>query len=317
MLREEGYPVSVTCRAVGLSRSSFYYRPRPKADGRLKAAIEELATKYPTYGSRRITAMLRRPPYRFCVNRKRVQRLMRELGLLREPKGKGIQTTDSRHPHRRFPNLVAGLEVVRPDQVWVADITYIRLREGFVYLAVVMDVYTRGIRGWALSRFLDHGLALEALEMALEKGVPEIHHSDQGVQYAAKEYVELLEKRKVKISMARRGRPDENGYAERLIRTIKEEEVELSEYEGFWDAKERIGEFIEEVYQRKRIHSALGYLTPEEFEEKWHRERETAGTLSKDGLKSVQLLGSTTQFSSGSSDHPDCGTQRGKQGGGS
>ena len=294
MLREEGYPVGVTCRAVGLSRSGFYYRPRPKADGRLKAAIEELATKYPTYGSRRITAMLRRPPYRFCVNRKRIRRLMRESGLLREPKGKGIQTTDSRHPHRRFPNLVAGLEVVRPDQVWVADITYIRLGEGFVYLAVVMDVYTRGIRGWALSRFLDHGLALEALEMALEKGVPEIHHSDQGVQYAAKEYVELLERHEVKKSMARRGRPDENGYAERLIRTIKEEEVELSEYEGFWDAKERIGEFIEEVYQRKRIHSALGYLTPEEFEEKWHRERETAGTLSKDGLKFVQLLGSTT-----------------------
>ena len=130
--------------------------------------------------------------------------------------------------------------------------------------------------------------------MALEKGVPEVHHSDQGVQYAAKEYVELLERHEVKISMARRCRPDENGYAERLIRTIKEEEVELSEYEGFWDAKERIWEFIEEVYQRKRIHSALGYLTPEEFEEKWHRERETAGTLSKDGLKSVQLLGSTT-----------------------
>ena len=253
-------------------------------------------TKQQTVHQSGATPMLRRPPHRFWVNRKRVRRLMRELGLLREPKRKGVQTTDSRHPRRRFPNLVAGLEVVRPDQVWVADITYIRLGEGFVYLAVVMDVYTRGIRGWALSRFLDHGLALEALEMALEKGVPEIHHSDQGVQYAAKEYVELLEKHEVKISMARRGRPDENGYAERVIRTIKEEEVELSEYEGFWDAKERIGEFIEEVYQRKRIHSALGYLTPEEFEEKWHRERETAGTLSKDGLKFVQLLGSTTPF---------------------
>jgi len=164
-----------------------------------------------------------------------------------------------------------------------------------VYLAVVMDVYTRGIRGWALSRFLNHGLVLEALEMALEKGVPEIHHSDQGVQYATGEYVGVLVEHKVKISMASVGRPDQNGYAERLIRTIKEEEVELSEYEGFWDAKERIGKFIEEVYQKKRIHSALGYLTPKEFEEKWHRERETAGTPSKDGLKSIQLLGSTTK----------------------
>ena len=147
--------------------------------------------------------------------------------------------------------------------------------------------------------FLNHGLALEALEMALEKGVPEIHHSDQGVQYAAKEYVELLEKHEVKISMARRGRPDENGYAERVIRTIKEEEVELSEYEGFWDAKERIGEFIEEVYQKKRIHSALGYLTPAEFEAKWYEQETEAALLSKGGPKLVQFLGATTRVQLG------------------
>jgi len=132
--------------------------------------------------------------------------------------------------------------------------------------------------------------------MALERGIPEIHHSDQGVQYAAGEYVGVLLEHEVKTSMANVGRPDQNGYAERLIRTIKEEEIELSEYEGFWDAKERIGEFIEEVYQKKRIHSALGHLTPEEFEAKWYRERKTAGTPSKDGLKSVQLLGSSTRL---------------------
>ncbi len=294
MLTEEGCPVGVACRAVGLSRSNFYYRSKPKGEQRLKGTIEELVAVYPTCGSRRITAMLRRLPCSFCVNRKRVRRLMREMGLLREPKRKGVVTTDSRHYHRRFPNLVAGLEVVWPDQVWAADITYIRLKEGFVYLAVVMDVYTRGIRGWALSRFLDPRLTLKVLEMALEKDIPEIHHSDQGVQYAAGEYVKVLLEHGVKISMASAGRPDQNGYAERLIRTIVEEEVELSEYKGFWDARERIGEFIDEVYQKKRIHSALGYLTPEEFEERWHRERANVGLLSKDSPKSVQLLGSTT-----------------------
>ena len=294
MLTESGYPVSVACQAAGIPRSSYYYKPQAKEEDALREAIEEVAAKYPTYGSRRIAAQLGREPYNLQVNRKRVVRLMRELGLVRKPKRKPVRTTDSSHPHRRYPNLVAGLEVSYPDQVWVADITYIRLKKGFVYLAVVMDLFTRGIRGWALSRFLDHDLALEALKMALGKGVPKVHHSDQGVQYAAKEYVELLEKHEAKISMARRGRPDENGYAERVIRTIKEEEVELSEYEGFWDAKDRIGEFIEEVYQKKRIHSALGYLTPAEFEAKWYEQEAEAALLSKGGPKLVQSLGSTT-----------------------
>ena len=297
MLTESGYPVSVACQAAGIPRSSYYYKPQAKEEDALREAIEEVAAKYPTYGSRRIAAQLGREPYNLQVNRKRVVRLMRELGLVRKPKRKPVRTTDSSHPHRRYPNLVAGLEVSYPDQVWVADITYIRLKKGFVYLAVVMDLFTRGIRGWALSRFLDHDLALEALKMALGKGVPKVHHSDQGVQYAAKEYVELLEKHEAKISMARRGRPDENGYAERVIRTIKEEEVELSEYEGFWDAKDRIGEFIEEVYQKKRIHSALGYLTPAEFEAKWYEQEAEAALLSKGGPKLVQFLGSTTKSS--------------------
>jgi transposase InsO family protein len=294
MLRKEGFPVGVACAAVGLPRSSFYYRPREREELGLKEAIQEIAAQYPTYGSRRITAQLRREPYRFQVNRKRVQRLMRELGLVVERKRKKVATTDSRHHHRCFPNLMSGLHVRRPDQVWVADITYIRLKDGFVYLAVVMDVFTRGIRGWGLSRSLDHGLTMEALEMALGMGIPEIHHSDRGVQYAAGTYVGVLSAHDVEISMAEAGRPEQNGYAERVMRTIKEEEVELNEYEDFWDAKGRIGEFIEEVYQKKRIHSALGYLTPEEFEEKWYRERETFASLSKDSRKPVQLLGSTT-----------------------
>jgi len=163
--------------------------------------------------------------------------------------------------------------VVRPDQVWVADITYIRLQRDFVYLAVIMDVFTRSIRGWQLGRSLEQELTLRALNQALQKRTPEIHHSDQGVQYAATDYVQRLQDCRAQISMAAIGEPRENGYAERLMRTIKEEEVALTEYRDFADAWQQLGRFIEAVYNVKRIHSALGYLTPAEFEEQWQRER--------------------------------------------
>ena len=150
-----------------------------------------------------------------------------------------------------------------------ASVTYVRLGNGFVYLAVILDVFTRAIRGWSLSRDLDTNLTLAALRSALRLCLPEIHHSDQGVQYAAHEYVALLNQYQVQISMAAQGKPEENGYAERLMRTIKEEEVDLSEYNNFADAHRQIGRFIEDVYMTKRIHSALGYLTPVEFEAAW------------------------------------------------
>ena len=165
--------------------------------------------------------------------------------------------------------------MTRPDQVWVADITYIRLRKEFVYLSVLMDVYTRCIRGWHLGRGLDQELTLVALRRAFEHGRPEIHHSDQGVQYAATAYVDMLINYNVKISMANVGEPEENGYAERLMRTIKEEEVDLSGYEDFGDALRGLGRFLDDVYNRKRIHSSLGYLTPAEFEGQW-REKHSA-----------------------------------------
>jgi putative transposase len=164
---------------------------------------------------------------------------------------------------------VKDLEIVRPEQVWVADITYIRLGREFVYLAIVMDVFTRSIRGWQLGRSLDQGLTLAALERALVIGTPELHHSDQGVQYAAATYVERLRGLGVELSMAAIGEPRENGYAERVMRTIKEEEVDLSEYRDLDDARAQIGRFLDDVYNAKRIHSALGYLTPTEFEEQW------------------------------------------------
>jgi putative transposase len=263
------YSVSMLCDLLDLPRSSYYYQSREPDESELEEAMREIAGQFPTYGSRRITQQLRRAPYRMRVNRKRVQRLMGPLGLVQPRKSRRRRTTDSDHPFRRYPNLVKGLAVDRPGQVWVADITYIQLGDGFVYLAVIMDVYTRAIRGWNLTRSLDQGLTLKALQSALKRRVPEIHHSDQGVHYAATAYVDLLARYEVQISMAAVGRADENGYAERLIRTIKEEEVNLSEYRNYYEAWSQIGWFIEDVYQTKRIHSALGYLTPIEFEAAW------------------------------------------------
>jgi transposase InsO family protein len=267
MLHEqEGYPVTGLCRILGLPRSSYYFQPIAKDESKLRAAIEAVAGKFPTYGSRRVTKQLGRSPYHLIVNRKRIQRLMRQMGLQRPVKRRKYRTTDSRHGFRPYPNLVDDLEVVYPDQVWVSDITYIRLASEFIFLAVIMDVFTRSIRGWNLSRSLGQYLTLTTLERALADRVPVIHHSDQGVQYAATAYIDLLKQYHVQISMASQGAPEENPYAERLIRTIKEEEVELAEYQDFADALMQIGHFIDDVYQKKRIHSALGYLTPAEFE---------------------------------------------------
>ena len=169
--------------------------------------------------------------------------------------------------------LTLELEITHPDQVWVADISYIRLAYEFVFLAILMDVFTRSIRGWHLGRQLDQSLTRTALERALQSGSPVIHHSDQGVQYAATAYVSRLERAGAQISMAEVGAAWQNGYAERLIRTIKEEEVDLSEYLNYQDAYHQIGHFLEHVYMRKRIHSSLGYLTPVEFESNWTVER--------------------------------------------
>ena len=264
--KQEGYPVRSLCGLLDLPRSSCYYRPVKREENEVRQAIETVASMFITYGTRRVTHELRRAPYEIRINRKRTQRLMRQMGLTRSQKRRKQHTTDSRHGFRRYPNLVADLEVTCPDQVWVSDITYIRLFREFVYLAVIMDVFTRSIRGWHLSRWLDQSLTLTALRKALRAHVPKTHHSDQGVQYAANAYVELLQERHVQIGMAARGSPEENPYAERLIRTIKEEEVDLSEYIDFTDAIDQIGYFIDEVYQKKRIHSSLGYLTPLEFE---------------------------------------------------
>jgi len=272
--QQEGYPVAAVCEALDLPRSSYYRRATKRAEEpAVQTAIEAVAREFPTYGSRRVSHQLRRPPHALAVNRKRVRRLMRQMGLQRPVRRRKRRTTDSEHPYPRYPNRVAELTVTHPDQVWVCDVTYVRVRSEFLYLAVILDVYPRALRGWQLGRWLDQELTLTALRGALAERVPEIHHSDQGVQYAATAYTDLLTEFGAQISMAAQGQPEENGYAERVIRTIREEEIDLSDYHDFAEARAQIGHFIEDVYQRKRIHSALGYLTPVEFEAAWHQAR--------------------------------------------
>jgi transposase InsO family protein len=273
------YPIRLVCRLLGVPRSSVYYACHPYPDGEamIKSALLDVAAEYPTYGYRRLTWMLRRLDW--PVNFKRVRRWMAELGINGTPPARKHRTTNSRHPFPRFANRVKDLKIQRPDQVWVADITYIRLRHEFIYLAVLMDVFTRCLRGWDLGRSLDQRLTLSALEKALAIAVPDIHHSDQGLQYAATDYVTRLQGLGVTLSMAAVGEPRENGYAERLMRTIKEEEVDLSDYHDFDDALNQIARFLDDVYNIKRIHSALGYLTPREFEEQWRSERAARTTI--------------------------------------
>jgi len=267
MAMREDYPAKTVCEVLELPRSSFYYQPQQADDEALRAALIQVAGDWPTYGYRRVTAMLRRAGW--TVNHKRVQRLLGELGLHMPRQAQKCRTTNSNHAFPRYPNLVQDLAIVRPDQVWVADITYIRLHREWVYLAVLMDVFTRAIRGWHLARSLEGDLTLIALRRALTDHLPEIHHSDQGVQYAATGYTDLLTAHGAQISMAAVGKPEENGFAERLMRTIKEEEVDLSDYHDYADAYRHIGRFLDEVYMHKRIHSSLGYLTPVEFEGQW------------------------------------------------
>jgi len=266
------YSVHLLCSLLGCSRSSYYHQPKQRDDTGDRAAIESVAAAWPTYGYRRVTKQLHREEW--SINKKRVQRLMREMGLQVKTKRKARKTTNSDHDFPRYPNLVQELEIVRPEQVWVSDITYIRLRYEFVYLAVIMDLFTRSIRGWHLGRSLDQSLTLIALDRALAEHSPEIHHSDQGIQYAATAYIDMLRAVDAEISMAEIGQAWQNGYAERLMRTIKEEEVDLSEYEDYTDAVIQLGRFLNDVYMRKRIHSSLGYLTPGEFEERWRRKHD-------------------------------------------
>ena len=265
------FPVTRLCQALALSRAT-YYRWRaaePVSDPavELRAQIQAIAVEMPAYGYRRITHELRRQGV--GVNHKRVLRLMREDNLLCLRTKGFVRTTDSAHDYVVYPNLLPELPVNGLDQLWGADITSVRLQQEFVYLAVLLDAYSRRCIGWALDRSLEAELALAALRMALatrpiRPGL--VHHSDRGVQYASHAYTNLLKEHGIRISMSRPGNPYDNAQLESFIKTLKYEEVYLFEYQNLAEARGRIGHFIEEVYNAKRLHSALGYRPPVEFE---------------------------------------------------
>lgn len=258
------YPVQVLCEALDCPRSSYYYEAPTRDDVPLVEAIEQIMLRFPFYGYRRLTAELGRQGWQ--VNEKVVRRVMKVMGVKGKVGQVKITTTDSRHEFTRYPNLIRAMTAAYPDHLWVADITYIRLADRFIYLAVVLDVYTRTVRGWWVAKSLSQTLSVEALKRALKQGIPKLHHSDQGVQYAAKGYTQLLSDYGVDISMSEPGCPTQNAFAERFMRTFKEEHVDYSDYRDFDDARQQIGQWIEDVYMTQRIHSALDYLTPAEFE---------------------------------------------------
>jgi putative transposase len=259
------------CELGDVSRAGLYrFDPKPDPPGQdldLRDAIQRIALEFPCYGRPRMTAALKRQGWE--VNHKRVGRIMREDNLLCLRRKKFVVTTDSKHNFRVYPNLAGSMELTGMDQLWIADITYIRLETEFVYLAVVLDKFSRRVIGWALDRSLEDDLAIAALEMAFRRRTPSAeltHHSDRGVQYASNDYTGLLKDHGVRISMSRSGNPYDNATCESFMKTLKYEEVYRQEYRDLADARACIDRFIEKIYNGKRLHSALGYRPPIEFE---------------------------------------------------
>ena len=261
------YAIERICAVLDCPRSTYYYQTCPDDEVALVESVEQLLLRKPFFGYRRIAAQLRREGR--TVNAKVVRRILKELGRERTVGQVRIRTTDSSHPHWRYPNLVQGVQPKRPNQVWVADVTYIRLGSNFIFLAVILDAYSRAVRGWALRRDLTKELTLSALRMALQQGIPYLHHSDQGVQYTAFDYTDLLLQNRVRISMADTGEPTQNGMAERFMRTIKEELVDYADWRTFDEAHAQIHHWLEVEYNVHRIHSALDYATPAEIDALW------------------------------------------------
>jgi putative transposase len=268
----DGLTIQRMLKLGRVSRSSFYrfdpeHQPGADRDMELRDAIQRIALEWPCYGRPRITEELRRQGW--TVNPKRVYRLMREDNLLCVRKRKFVITTDSKHKRRIYPNLARELVLTGVNQLWIADLTYIRLLEEFVFLAALLDAFSRRVVGWALDRNLDDALTLTALRMALDRRSPLpglLHHSDRGSQYASRDYIELLEANQIRISMSRKGNPWDNAACESFMKTLKYEEVYRNEYRDLAEARASIGEFLEKVYHQKRLHSALGYVPPAEFE---------------------------------------------------
>jgi putative transposase len=271
-MADRGLTIERMVRLAQVNRASYYrfeesVRSGSNSEMELRDAIQRIALEWPSYGRRRITQELRRRGW--TVNPKRVQRLMREDNLLCVRKRKFVVTTDSNHGKKVYPNLARQMMLTNVDQLWVADITYIRLREEFVFLAVILDAYSRRVIGWALDRTIEDDLTLRALRMALAQRVIEpglVHHSDRGSQYASGEYTDLLKEHSIEISMSRKGNPWDNAACESFMKTLKYEEVHRNEYRDLNEARSTIRTFLEKIYNQKRLHSAIGYVPPAEFE---------------------------------------------------
>jgi transposase InsO family protein len=282
MMQLEGDYLSIeeACAAAQVSRAGYYryfdeHAPR-QAEMELRHVIQQVALEHRCYGYRRVEAEIRLKG--IIVNHKRVLRVMREDNLLSLRKRKFVVTTDSSHGRLVYPNLIAGLEATAPNQLWVADITYIRLLEEFIFLAVVLDAFSRRVIGWEVGESLQTSLAVLALERALaDRPIPAgiIHHSDQGIQYASGDYVDRLQELGFEISMSRKAAPWENARAESFMKTLKAEEVWLKQYRDLADARSSIGRFLEDVYNQRRLHSALGYLSPARFEANFAARQQT------------------------------------------
>ena len=262
------YPVRYLCELLDCPSSTYYYQPQHSEDDpELVKAIEQHLALRPYLGYRMLLARLRREKWQ--VGERPVRRILRQMKRTRSI-GRVI-TTDSKHAHPRFPNLIQDVTAVCPNQIWVGDITYLRYGRQFLYLAVILDAYTRAVRGWHLEELLTcEALTLPALQMALQTGSPTFFHSDQGRQYAAKDHVALLQAGNTIISMSDAGCPTQNGLVERFIRTVKEEHIAYSEYESLVDLRRQLRHYLEVEYTRDRPHSSLNYMTPLEFEQDYY-----------------------------------------------
>lgn len=295
MKADRGLTIERMVELGRISRSGFYRfhdddQPGPDPDMDLRDAVQRIALEWPSYGRPRITAELRRRGW--TVNPKRVYRILREDNLLCVRKRKFVVTTDSNHGRKVYPNLAGEMVVNDVDQLWVADITYIRLQDEFVFLAVILDACSRRVIGWALERTLEDDLTLAALRMALAQRAIQpglVHHSDRGSQYASTDYTDLLKANGIDISMSRKANPWDNAACESFMKSLKYEEVFRNEYRDLGEARRSIVRFLEQVYNEKRLHSALGYCPPVEFEQALLARKQAAQNVQSGGLPCTAL----------------------------